>query len=111
MVLHVELGREAKRESEVGSEGGFRLARSRLEVSQVMRMDLTVIFGNNDLGKAMAARFEQRWKEEIERAVDKVKAGYSGERRRTATDRWLRRMWYINEWRMRNRRGPNITRD
>jgi hypothetical protein len=113
MVLRVELRLEAKRESEVGSEGGFCPVRSRLEAFQVMKMDLTVVFGNNDMGKAMAARFEQRWKEEIERAVDKVKMGLVPGQKRTATDRWFRRMWYINEWRMKRHKGPSatITRD
>jgi hypothetical protein len=95
-----------------GTEGGFHLARSRLEVSQVMRMDLTVVFGNNDLGTAMAARFEQRWKEEIERAVDKVKFGIYGQRTRDQTDKWLRHLWYkAGAIRSKQRVGPTVTRD
>jgi hypothetical protein len=47
--------------------------------------------------------------EEIERAIDKVK--WADHRKKTADDRWWRRMWYINKWRMRNVKGPTITRE
>ena len=75
-------------------------------------MDLTVIFGNNDLGKAMAARFEQRWKEEIERAVDKVKFRICGQGTRDQTDKWMRHLWY-KAAAIRSKRcmGPTVTRD
>ena len=47
--------------------------------------------------------------EEIERAVDKIK--WADPRKKTADDRWWRRMWYINQWRMRNVKGATMTRE
>jgi len=54
---------------------------------------------------------KKHWKEEIEHAIDKIKLGQPGQRKRTDVDRWFRRMWYISLWRMRNVKGPNVTRD
>lgn len=51
--------------------------------------------------------------EEIERAIDHAKGGVASNGKRTASDKWFRRMWYINQWRNRhrNRQGARITRD
>ena len=54
---------------------------------------------------------KKHWKEEIEHEIDKIKLGQPGQRKRTDVDRWFRRMWYISLWRMRNVKGPKITRD
>ena len=54
---------------------------------------------------------KKHWKEEIEHAIDKIKLGQPGQRKRTDVDRWFRRMWYISLWRMRNVKGPSVTRD
>jgi len=61
----------------------------------------------------MAARLEQAWKREIERAIDKVKMGPALSKKRAATDRWFRRLWYINEWRAKRSKapGPRIIRE
>ena len=53
---------------------------------------------------AMAAALQARWREEIERAIDKVKR--TG--KRTLTDEWFRRLWRRVEWQMRNVKGPGL---
>ena len=46
------------------------------------------------------------WAEEIERAIDKLKRP-----KRTAVGKWFRKELYRAKWRMRNLKGPRITRD
>ena len=45
-------------------------------------------------------QLEQMWKEEIERAIDRVK-NHKG---MTTDDKWFRKMWYIAQARDRKRR-------
>ena len=54
----------------------------------------------------MAVALQARWREEIERAIDKVKGP-----KRTELDQWFRKQWYRHEWQMGNAKGPKITRD
>ena len=65
----------------------------------------------NGLMAVRMAGLRERWREEIEQAVDAVKGVQPRPRGRTASDRWFRRMWHINKWRMRNVQGPTVTRD
>ena len=55
----------------------------------------------------IVAALQSRWREEIERAIDKVKN--TGKRR--LSDEWFRRQWRQHERQMRNVKGPKIIRD
>lgn len=54
----------------------------------------------------MAAVLPRSWAEEIERAIDGVKRP-----RRTTRDKWFRRAWYKQQWRMRSVKGPRVEYD
>ena len=47
-----------------------------------------------------ALQIQQRWKAEIERAVDRVK----NPKKKTADDKWFRKMWYISQARDRKKK-------
>jgi hypothetical protein len=76
-----------------------------------MRMDLTAILGDDVLATGMARRLEREWKSEIERAVNKVKLGAQGQRRKQL-DKWQWHRWYKRDGIQKSSRvGPTVTRD
>ncbi len=60
----------------------------------------------NRIETEFLAAIKAGWKEEIERAIDKLKRP-----RRTAVGKWFRKEFYRAKWRMRDVKGPKVTRD
>ena len=87
-------------------QSGFRCFGKPLFVL-VIEMDTKDQHKSDGRAAAMALLLPQRWRQEIEKAVDRVKnAG-----KRTPNDQWFRRAWYKQQWRMREVKGPRIERD
>jgi hypothetical protein len=64
------------------------------------------------LATMMVSVLQEKWRQEIEHAVNKVKLGISGQRTRTQMDRWLRHLWYRDEALSKRRPGgPRIIRE
>ena len=53
----------------------------------------------------LAVLLQQRWRSEIEKAVDKVKLGIVPSKKRTKTGKWFRKQWFRTMMRDRKRKA------
>ena len=56
---------------------------------------------------SMAGVLQERWRKEIEEAINKARIGITTNKR-TKLDNWFRRRWYRDAAIMRKRKGPKV---
>ena len=96
----------------LGERGGFGQGTKPLFASQAMGMERDTRPSMDGLTAIMKSRLQQRWREEIEQAVDAVTFQAHRPRTRDQMDRWIRHLWYkAGAIRAKRCEGPTVTRD
>ena len=96
----------------LSERGGFGQGTKPLLASQAMGMERDTRPSMDGLVAVKRARLQQRWREEIELAVDAIKFKANRRRDRDQMDRWIRHLWYkAGAIRAKRCEGPTVTRD